>query len=178
MLLHEAFPILKLFFQSSNNFFQSCSSPSSQLNKVSYEQIHSIFSQFFQITYSSLSKMVTLPSTSYVQASSLTRFLRIQNITHLIPVKLTKDNYILWKSLWTPVLECFDLDSFITDESDVPQKILNTVNIARVSVPTINPEYQAWRKKDQQLLIWLNATISELLLSYVSTKHPINKAQS
>lgn len=111
--------------------------------------------------------MVTLASSASAQGQFLTNPLPIQNITHLIPIKLTKDNYILWKSLWTPVLESFELDSFVADESAAPTKILTTVNAAGVSVPSINPEYQSWRKKDQQLLIWLNATISESLLSYV-----------
>lgn len=34
-------------------------------------------------------------------------------------------------------------------------------------VTTLNLEYETWQLKDQTILIWLNATISDSLLSYV-----------
>lgn len=100
-------------------------------------------------------------------SSSLTTspsYIPIQNISHLIPIKSSKDNYILWKSLWTPVLESFELESFVQDDAEVLPKVITAINTAGVSVPSMNLDYLTWCKKDQQLLIWLNATISESLL--------------
>lgn len=35
------------------------------------------------------------------------------------------------------------------------------------STTTVNPNYTLWKKKDQNLIIWIHATVSDSLLLYV-----------
>ncbi|KAL5712293.1 hypothetical protein ACHQM5_014482 [Ranunculus cassubicifolius] len=93
--------------------------------------------------------------------------LPLQNITNFIPIKLKERNFLLWKSLFLPVLRTFDLMKFIDGSSTCPPKFIQSPNPGTAATPIINPEYLTWVKTDQTLLIWLNATISEEVLPYV-----------
>ncbi|KAL5726450.1 hypothetical protein ACHQM5_009492 [Ranunculus cassubicifolius] len=92
---------------------------------------------------------------------------QLQNITNFIPIKLKKENHILWKSLFLPVLTSFDLLKFVDGSSECPPKLIKSSDPAATDGVIINPDYTQWIKSDQTLLIWMNATISEELLPYV-----------
>ncbi|KAJ4981007.1 hypothetical protein NE237_031844 [Protea cynaroides] len=76
----------------------------------------------------------------------------ISNIASLIPIKLTSTNYLLWKSLFEPILRGHKLMHLIDGTMPTP--------IAATS---------PWYEKYQMLLSWINATLSESALPYISS---------
>ncbi|KAJ4954321.1 hypothetical protein NE237_011104 [Protea cynaroides] len=85
------------------------------------------------------------PATSTVTNSSPP--LVISNIASLIPIKLSSTNYMLWKSLFEPILCGHKLMHLIDDSTLTP----------------ITPDSPLY-KKDQMLLSWINVTLSEFAL--------------
>jgi transposase InsO family protein len=70
-----------------------------------------------------------------------------------------------WTTQFVPALCTHDLLGII-DGSDVcPSKF--TVDAEGKPTSTINPDFLVWQKKDQFVLAWLNATLSEKVLSMV-----------
>lgn len=86
------------------------------------------------------------------------------NITHYVPIKLHKDNYIVWKTLFDPVLKTFGLSGYVDGSIVCPEQF---VRDTPRSGPIVNPQYLEWMKNDQLIMIWINGTVSEDLLPYV-----------
>ncbi|KAJ4980037.1 hypothetical protein NE237_010817 [Protea cynaroides] len=74
----------------------------------------------------------------------------ISNITNLIPVKLGSSNYLLWKSLFEPILRGHKLMHLLDGTIPTP-------------IAVESPLYE----KDQMLISWINATLSESALPYI-----------
>ncbi|GAV65227.1 UBN2_3 domain-containing protein, partial [Cephalotus follicularis] len=74
----------------------------------------------------------------------------ISNISNLIPIKLNGSNYLLWKSLFEPVLRRHNLMQFLNGTYQSPPVTCTS-----------------WYKKDQTLLSWINATLSKAASPYV-----------
>ncbi|KAF9667292.1 hypothetical protein SADUNF_Sadunf15G0007400 [Salix dunnii] len=87
------------------------------------------------------------------------------NLNHLISVKLDGSNYLSWVSQFLPVLRSNDLLSIVDGSETCPSKFLVDSN----GKPTLelDPKFTLWTKKDQYLLSWLNATLSETILPTV-----------
>ncbi|KAL5701533.1 ABC-type xenobiotic transporter [Ranunculus cassubicifolius] len=111
---------------------------------------------------SSSSSTFTSPASNPYQQQTPT----LQNITNFIPVKLKRENYLLWSSLFIAVLNCFDLMKFIDGSSPCPVKMVKRTDSQGVETLDLNPDYLNWVRSDQTLMIWLNATISEELLPF------------
>ncbi|GAV59675.1 UBN2_3 domain-containing protein, partial [Cephalotus follicularis] len=77
----------------------------------------------------------------------------ISKIVNLIPIKLSRSNYLLWKSLFEPILQGHKLMHYI--DSSIPPPL------------STHPTYASWYEKDQMLLSWINATLSESTLPYI-----------
>jgi hypothetical protein len=98
----------------------------------------------------------------------------VPNITSLVTTKLEGPNCMSWTTQFAPALSTHDLLG-IVDGSDIcPSKF--TVDAEGKSTSTINPDFLVWQKKDQFVLAWLNATLSEKVLSMVyglTTAHQV-----
>ena len=81
-----------------------------------------------------------------------------------VPIKLTRENFLLWKTQLFPILNCNDLTHILTQDPPVPAATNSANNIIE------NPAYQAWRKKDQQVLSILDSSLSENILPCVVGK--------
>ena len=81
-----------------------------------------------------------------------------------VPIKLTRENFLLWKTQLFPVLNCNDLAHILTQDPPVPTATNSADDII------VNPAYQAWRKKDQQVLSILVTSLSENILPCVVGK--------
>ncbi|GAV73201.1 UBN2_3 domain-containing protein, partial [Cephalotus follicularis] len=77
----------------------------------------------------------------------------ISNISSLIPIKLNGSNFLLWKSLFEPILRA--------------HKLMHYVEVSNVPHSPTDPTYALWYEKDQMLLSWINATLSESALPYI-----------
>ncbi|KAA8538352.1 hypothetical protein F0562_027825 [Nyssa sinensis] len=88
-----------------------------------------------------------------------------QNLAPLISIKLDHTNYLLWVSELTPVLRSLDLFGIVDGSELCPPKFI--LESEGKEPTTINAGFTLWQPKDQYLLSWLNATLSETVLSSV-----------
>lgn len=93
--------------------------------------------------------------------------LPLQNINNFVPIKLTKANYLTWKTLFLPILKRFHLLGMVDGSSPCPSQFVVLIGEDGLVVTTLNPDYELWQLMDQTVLMWLNATISDSLLPYV-----------
>ena len=87
-----------------------------------------------------------------------------------VPIKLTRNNFLLWKTQLLPILNCNDLAYILTQDP----LVLTVSNSADKAIE--NPVYQAWRKKDQQVLSILVSSLSENVLPCVVGKTTAKEA--
>ncbi|CAB4286246.1 unnamed protein product [Prunus armeniaca] len=80
------------------------------------------------------------------------------HIATLLPIKLTRDNYILWKSLLIPILQNSSLYGILDGSETCPSPTL--------SPNQPNPAYAEWIIKDHTCKIWLHAALSDFVLPY------------
>ncbi|KAJ8615218.1 hypothetical protein MRB53_034590 [Persea americana] len=109
------------------------------------------------------------PSTTLASSSPN---LVISNIANLIPIKLDSTNFLLWKSLFRPILRNHHLEHFIDGSTPVPPREITTVD----GKMTPNHAFFAWFEWDQMLLSWINATLSDSALPYIVGKDTANDA--
>ncbi|KAM1013290.1 hypothetical protein ACFX2C_043433 [Malus domestica] len=96
------------------------------------------------------------PNASNPSLSSIT----VQNITGMVATKLTRHNYITWRSLFLPVLKRFKLLGLVNGTDVCPPPFVTDSSGSQVS----NPAFENWCDRDQILMIWINSTLSEDLL--------------
>ena len=75
--------------------------------------------------------------------------LPFNTLIHMITIKLSSSNYLLWKSQLLPLLESQDMLGYV-DGTMVPPPRFEPETSSSSS--TLNPKYLAWRAADQRLL--------------------------
>ncbi|KAJ1698879.1 hypothetical protein LUZ63_007391 [Rhynchospora breviuscula] len=79
-----------------------------------------------------------------------------------VHTKLSRTNFLAWRSQIEPVLHAYGLINFISAPP------LSSTSIDTVTGQVIlNPDYLAWYKQDQMILAWLRASLSEPILAQV-----------
>jgi hypothetical protein len=110
----------------------------------------------------SFPSIASMASSSAVSASSFV----VPNITSLVTTKLEgPNNYMSWTTQFIPALSTHDLLGIIDGSAVCPSKFIADAEGKPTS--TINPDFLVWQKKDQFVLAWLNASLSEKVLSMV-----------
>ncbi|KAM2632205.1 hypothetical protein EV1_022967 [Malus domestica] len=84
--------------------------------------------------------------------------LTIQNIGSMVLIKLKRSNYLLWRALFAPILRRYKLLGIIDGTELCPPPLL--------SDRSVNPAFEIWYEKYQNLLIWLNSTLSEDVIPF------------
>ncbi|CAN6680188.1 unnamed protein product [Malus baccata var. baccata] len=102
------------------------------------------------------------PSEASNPNSSNSTSITIQNIGSMVPIKLTTTNYLTWSALFAPIFHRYNLTGLIDGSSPAPPQFLTDFSRNR----SLNPAYVAWFENDQNILIWLNSTLSESLIPY------------
>jgi hypothetical protein len=105
----------------------------------------------------STTNSITLPMTFAATHNPL------HNVSHHITLKLTHDNYPLWKGA-DPFLEGHDLIGFIYGTNLQPPK-LTVDSTSGMMVP--NPNFQTWHLQDKLLMRALITTLSDELLPHM-----------
>ncbi|KAM1025280.1 hypothetical protein ACFX15_037804 [Malus domestica] len=102
------------------------------------------------------------PNSSNSSSISSISSITVQNISCKVPTKLKRDNYLVWKALFAPIFRRYKMIG-IVDGSEVclPSYVLDASghNI-------LNPAFEIWYEKDQNILIWLNSTLSEDIVPF------------
>ncbi|GAV92139.1 UBN2 domain-containing protein, partial [Cephalotus follicularis] len=84
-----------------------------------------------------------------------------------ITIKLNHTNYLLWKTQLTPILKTYNLLDLVNSTEPCPP---TTIINAKDNSPTPNPAYLSWCQRDQLVLSWINASLSESTLPLVVGK--------
>ena len=84
--------------------------------------------------------------------------LTIHNIGSMVPIKLKSSNYLPWRALFAPILRRYKLLGVIDGTDVCPSPFLPD--------RSMNPAFEEWYEKDQNLLIWLNSTLSEEIIPF------------
>ncbi|KAL5731291.1 hypothetical protein ACHQM5_004036 [Ranunculus cassubicifolius] len=105
----------------------------------------------------------SIPSSS----TSLPQTLSHINIHHYVPIKLKKDNFVIWQTLFNTVFKSTDTLPIIDGTSLCPPPtIASTFSTGQITTQP-NPSYKDWIHRDQTVLLWLQARISDEYLPYV-----------
>ncbi|KAJ0077218.1 hypothetical protein Patl1_35259 [Pistacia atlantica] len=89
----------------------------------------------------------------------------LPNITPLVSVKLDESNYLNWTTQFTPVLRSHDLLGIVDGSELCPPKF--AIDSEGKTTSDMTTDYMVWQKKDQFILAWINATLTEKVLSTV-----------
>ncbi|KAJ0041947.1 hypothetical protein Pint_18125 [Pistacia integerrima] len=87
------------------------------------------------------------------------------NLSQLVSAKLDETNYLMWLSQIVPVIKSHDLMGFVDGSLPCPSQFL--IDDQGKPTTTLNPEYILWNRKDQFVLGWINATLSDKVAPYV-----------
>ncbi|KAF6171287.1 hypothetical protein GIB67_036955 [Kingdonia uniflora] len=90
-------------------------------------------------------------------------YFHTDNITSLVSVKLDKDNYLLWRSQFEPVLNTTGLYGYVDGSIPCPPQH----NTNRHGTKDVNEEYVSWRKQDQLIVSMIKVTVCEKVLSEI-----------
>ncbi|KAL9426830.1 hypothetical protein AB3S75_033583 [Citrus x aurantiifolia] len=82
------------------------------------------------------------------------------------PIKLTNNNYLLWRSQVVATINANDLEDLIDSSKAPPNRMMINIDSDKTVITTPNPQFQIWRRNDQ-LMCWLLSTLSEEVLSAV-----------
>lgn len=83
----------------------------------------------------------------------------LNQISHILSYKLKDDNFLTWKSLLFPLLRRYRVDGFFDRSLACPPYIVENA---------VNPGYAAWHDDDTTLILWIQMSISESVISYVA----------
>ena len=87
--------------------------------------------------------------------------LSFNTLIHMIIIKLSSSNYLLWKSQLLPLLESQDMLGYV-DGTMVPPPRFEPETSS-----TLNSKYLAWRAADQRLLCLLLSSLTEEAMAVV-----------
>uniref|UniRef100_A0A2N9G6M9 Uncharacterized protein n=1 Tax=Fagus sylvatica TaxID=28930 RepID=A0A2N9G6M9_FAGSY len=87
----------------------------------------------------------------------------LTHIHHLITLKLTRENYLLWKAQIIPYLKGQHLYGFLDGSRPAPTQA--TASAATPALP--ESDLQAWHTQDQMILSALISSLSETVLAHV-----------
>uniref|UniRef100_A0A2N9H9G4 Reverse transcriptase Ty1/copia-type domain-containing protein n=1 Tax=Fagus sylvatica TaxID=28930 RepID=A0A2N9H9G4_FAGSY len=105
--------------------------------------------------------MSTSSTTDSATSSSLP--IPLTHIHHLITIKLTRENYLLWKAQIVPYLKGQHLYGFLDGSRPAPTPA--TTSAATPVMP--DSDLQAWHTQDQMILSALISYLSETVLAHV-----------
>ncbi|KAH9726247.1 retrovirus-related pol polyprotein from transposon RE1 [Citrus sinensis] len=92
------------------------------------------------------------------------------------PIKLTQNNFMLWRSQVVSSTRANELEGFINGSYTCPPRCFTSPGPNQTVVTHQNLEYQIWKKQDHILLSWLLSSLSEGVLGTVvdcSTSHEV-----
>ncbi|KAK1650639.1 hypothetical protein QYE76_068444 [Lolium multiflorum] len=84
----------------------------------------------------------------------------ISSITNLITIRLTRDNFLLWKTQAAPALRAAHLFGYVDGTIAAPSPTI-TEGTGDAAKETANPEFLRWYQQDQLVLIALLGSMSE-----------------
>ena len=97
-----------------------------------------------------------------MESSSTETTLPMNTILHLITIRLSPSNYLLWVNQMTPLLTYQNLFDHIDGSSQAPPS-----HLVVDGKPTLNPAHAEWLAADQRAVILLQASLTEEAFSEI-----------
>ncbi|XP_072147987.1 uncharacterized protein [Setaria viridis] len=80
--------------------------------------------------------------------------------------KLSRDNFLLWKTQILPAIKGARLMGILDGSSKAPAKTMTVEKADKSKEEVLNPAYEAWQVQDQQLLSYIvNSLTKNVLVS-------------
>ncbi|KAK6130731.1 hypothetical protein DH2020_035519 [Rehmannia glutinosa] len=95
----------------------------------------------------------------------------LTSLPHLtpLPLRLDRSNFQFWKAQVLSTVRAYGLDGLLFGTDLAPTQFLISSDDASSSLtPVINPDYTFWLRRDQLLLSWMLASISESMFGYLT----------
>ncbi|XP_026438507.1 uncharacterized protein LOC113337027 [Papaver somniferum] len=93
--------------------------------------------------------------------AEVTTTIRQVQIHHLVTLKHTGTNHVLWKAQFKPILKGYDLTGFIDGSKEKPPRTLPESE-------AVNPAFTAYEHQDSLIVGLLNSTLTPEVLSVVA----------
>jgi hypothetical protein len=106
---------------------------------------------------------------SEIMASSSSSALLINTLSHAVTEKLTRDNFHLWKAQVWPAVRGAQLTGFLDGTKKALVEFITVQKEDKTEEKVLNPEYITWLTQDQQLMSYLNSTLSKEVLGQVTS---------
>ncbi|KAM2466567.1 hypothetical protein PS1_008476 [Malus domestica] len=97
-------------------------------------------------------------SSPNLNTSQMYNSLTIQNIGSMVPIKLRRSNYLPWRALFAPILRRYKLLGIVDGTEPCPSPFHPD--------RSLNPHFEQWYEKDQNLLIWFKSMFSEEIIPF------------
>ncbi|RVX17039.1 Retrovirus-related Pol polyprotein from transposon RE1 [Vitis vinifera] len=91
--------------------------------------------------------------------SSSTSSLVSLSLNHALPIKLDRNNYILWKTQMENVVYANGFEEYIDGTKPCPPQELHTGEL--------NPDFVQWRRFDRMVLSWLYSTLTPDIMGQI-----------
>ena len=91
-------------------------------------------------------------TTPEIVSSQVTSTLNMSMLNHPLPIKLDRDNYILWHTQMENVIYANGFEDHIEDLKPCPPKI--------ISIGEVNPDFLVWRRYDRMILSWIYSSLT------------------
>ncbi|KAG5616111.1 hypothetical protein H5410_015935 [Solanum commersonii] len=112
---------------------------------------------------STLHGMPSMPGTSAVAIVSAPSATMLPSLsfspTHQLSIKLTSTDFLLWQTQFLPMIRGYGLEHHLDSSQPIPERFLGENQL--------NPLYQNWVRKDQIVLSWSVASVSESVLPQI-----------
>ncbi|RVW25418.1 Retrovirus-related Pol polyprotein from transposon RE1 [Vitis vinifera] len=96
-------------------------------------------------------------------SSSSPPTLPLNTMVHMLTIKLTSSNYLLWRNQFVPLLASQELFGYLDGSITAPSPMIT----ASDGTPKSNPAYTSWLHTDQTLLSLLYSSLTEESMSEV-----------
>jgi hypothetical protein len=82
------------------------------------------------------------------------------HLAHLVTVKLTPDNYLLWRAQVLPLLRSYYLDGYVDGTLPCPSAFVQLTTADGHPLPVANPAYRQWTAQDQAILSAIQSSLT------------------
>ena len=80
-------------------------------------------------------------------------------LNHALPIKLDKDNYMLWRTQMENVIYANDIEDHVEGLTVYPSKT--------ISNGEINPEFILWIRFDRMILSWIYSSLTPEIMGQI-----------
>jgi hypothetical protein len=83
--------------------------------------------------------------------------------------KLARDNFLLWRAQFMPVLRGAQLMRYLDEKIEIPPEKITILGDDKKAATVPNPEYLVWVAQDQQVVAYLLNSLTKGTLGHVAT---------